>query len=287
MFLPIHPTQPKNVLKPLKTKKSCDDIQSVCSITNHNPPPILSKINGVRFHPTQSFIPPSTGDSDGWKIDWINKFDQTRNEKNAEILKWKTQFEMIQSEYKQLKKKYEAQKKTVRLVTIGTQTKWKQKNVRTQTHAPATTASISVQTEATSTSISTQTEAITTSNATQTESVNTNTTIPDQTPQKRPIEMQFDDPNPFTTPTNYQCHKCQKFFNKKSSLVDHQTETACAGEKILEWRCEVCYKMFTYRGLRVHYAQYIETNHKARGKHAELSPADHRKLLDDHRSSKH
>lgn len=87
-------------------------------------------------------------------------------------------------------------------------------------------------------------------------------------------------------PTNYQCTKCSKYFNKKSSLVDHLTETACAGEKKMDWECVICSKMFTYRGLARHLTQFVINKHAPRGQHAKYDTHYHQTLLNDQKLKK-
>lgn len=283
VFMPIHPSQPRTALKPLKSTKRHGDIPCLPLKSIQAPPAILTKINGVSFHPTKFFTPPDTTNSDEWKVDWINKFDQVRNEHKSELSELKSQYEKLQSEYKQLKTKFEDKNKKRELVTIGTQTKFKRKSKLTQTDTPATTTSISIQTEATTTPtpISTHTEFIPTniSIATQTEFNAPSTS--------NPTHDKFTAKNTSKTPITYECEKCQKRFNKKSSLNDHQSETACADKKLLEWQCKICDKMFTYRGLRVHYGQFIGKTHSHRGKHGDKSEAYHVQLLEEHKKLKH
>lgn len=88
------------------------------------------------------------------------------------------------------------------------------------------------------------------------------------------------------SPTNYQCLICLKYFNKKSSLDDHLTETLCAGEKKLDFNCEICEKMFTHRGLVRHLTQFLNNKHAARGQHAKFDTEYHQKLLNSHKSKK-
>lgn len=85
-------------------------------------------------------------------------------------------------------------------------------------------------------------------------------------------------------PTNYRCPKCSKYFNKKSSLDDHLTETSCAGEKKLDWKCEICKKMYTYRGLTRHLSQFVTNKHIPRGEHGQFSVEQHQSLLNKHKS---
>lgn len=88
------------------------------------------------------------------------------------------------------------------------------------------------------------------------------------------------------SPTNYRCPKCSKYFNKKSSLNDHLTETSCAGEKKMDFKCEICDKMFTHRGLVRHLDQFLTNKHTPRGPHAKISTEYIQTLLNSHKSKK-
>lgn len=87
-------------------------------------------------------------------------------------------------------------------------------------------------------------------------------------------------------PTKYRCPKCSKYFNKKSSLDDHLTETVCAGEKKIDYQCEICKQMYTFKGLTRHLTQFITSKHKARGDHGNFDSAYHQILLSKHKSSR-
>lgn len=94
------------------------------------------------------------------------------------------------------------------------------------------------------------------------------------------------DCNATKSPTNYRCSKCFKYFNKKSGLDDHLTETSCAGEKKLDFKCEICEKMFTHRGLVRHLTQFLNDKHTPRGQHAKFDTEHHQTLLNSHKSKK-
>lgn len=269
-----------------------------------NPPPIATNINGVLFHPTQSFTQPESSDMDSWKLDWMTKFKETREEHNANIENLKRQkHELEQKMEQKLTERDKEIQKWKRLYeervnrVIELKAKCEQKNKKkytsrqTQTVLLTTHASHSTQTDTPATHTSdTQTE----ESELQTAEIN-EVDGPVQIDEVLRVEPVPSDTEAATqqiyysfevAPTNYQCSKCRKFFNKKSSLTDHMTGTACADEKKLDWQCKVCGKWFTFRGLRVHYSQYIKQKHKPNGKHADVSEEDHKTYLETHLSMK-
>lgn len=165
------------------------------------------------------------------------KMEQKLKERDKEIQKWKKLYEERVYRVIELKEKYE-QKIKKKYTSRKTQTVLLTTHTSTQTNTPATHTSYSTQTDTPATHNS----------ATQTEGPQLQTAEIEEVENPAQIdEVQIDEDEPVSSdagavtqqiyysievaPTNYQCRKCSKFFNKKSSLDDHMTETACADEK--------------------------------------------------------
>lgn len=251
---------------------------------NQAPPPIATNIGGIMFHPYKSFHPPQSNDNDPWKKSWMDNFDQCRKQQNTTIDQLKEGLKLKETEHAQelmiwKKRCYAGLKEIEELKSKNkgkldcddkqSKAKIKTKNQRTQTETKHT------ETKNTGTDDlqlpfidkSTQTGA---------------GQLIDNESQTDELQPSSDS----TQPINHQCSKCFKVFKKKSSLDDHMSETACAGDKQLDWQCEVCNKMFTYRGLRVHISQYVTQKHAARGEHGKLTNAEHQTLLQKHKLMK-
>lgn len=311
-FLPFHPFKPSlpQKLKPNKpandSKRLLREFHPYAPPTPNNanvpPPPIATNIKGIMFHPykSQTAIPEFSCNELEWKVKWMEQFDECKTKCNEMVeqktdkidrlkqymkdqtqehydvvQKWKERCGRRDDIIKKLKQKITAMKRHSK--DEETQTEINQMTAETQTDEPVTKHDNESQTTPVDINqLGEAGECLAQGNVSEvivghSEAIEI----------VRAIKIE-------TGRTNYQCKKCLKFFNKKSSLNDHLNETACAGEKILEWRCEACLKMFTYRGLRVHLAQFVSSNpkHKPRGKHAELTLEQHQKMLDDHKSSK-
>lgn len=79
-------------------------------------------------------------------------------------------------------------------------------------------------------------------------------------------------PTPF-----YQCHNCDKIYNKKSTYDDHVAEFCIeSGDK--DMKCPICPKMFTCRGLRLHLNHFATGKHKATKQHSKYTPQQHQIL---------
>lgn len=72
----------------------------------------------------------------------------------------------------------------------------------------------------------------------------------------------------------YLCPHCSYYTTKKSSMDDHAAEF-CKNSPVKNMQCKICYKMFTRRGLRIHFNNYTTGKHFPRGEHADFTPENH------------
>lgn len=79
---------------------------------------------------------------------------------------------------------------------------------------------------------------------------------------------------PNRTAVAHQCPNCSYCTDKKSSLVDHMAEF-CKDRPFKNMTCNICGKLFTRRGLRVHFNDFTTGMHTPRGEHALYSVEDH------------
>lgn len=82
---------------------------------------------------------------------------------------------------------------------------------------------------------------------------------------------------PSPTIKKFKCEECEYATNKSSSFKDHM-QVHNRPEKI--FKCAICKKLFTQRGLRLHINNYVRGQHKPTGKHALLSIAKHKEYRD-------
>lgn len=72
----------------------------------------------------------------------------------------------------------------------------------------------------------------------------------------------------------YLCPHCSYYTSKKSSMDDHVAEF-CENSPVKNIQCKICFKMFTRRGLRIHFNNFTTGKHVPRGGHADFTPEDH------------
>lgn len=72
----------------------------------------------------------------------------------------------------------------------------------------------------------------------------------------------------------YLCPHCSYYTTKKSSMDDHVAEF-CENSPVKNMQCKICFKMFTRRGLRIHFNNFTTGKHFPRGEHADFTPEDH------------
>lgn len=72
----------------------------------------------------------------------------------------------------------------------------------------------------------------------------------------------------------YLCPHCSYYTSKKSSMDDHVAEF-CENSPVKNKQCKICFKMFTRRGLRIHFNNFTTGKHFPRGEHADFTPEDH------------
>lgn len=72
----------------------------------------------------------------------------------------------------------------------------------------------------------------------------------------------------------YLCPHCSYYTTKKSSMDDHVAEF-CGNPPVKNMQCKICFKMFTRRGLRIHFNNFTKEKHSSRGGHADFTPEDH------------
>lgn len=86
----------------------------------------------------------------------------------------------------------------------------------------------------------------------------------------------------------YHCHNCPYWTSKKSSIKDHENEFCTSSKEKISKNmiCPVCKKMFTYRGLRLHFNYYISGKHVAQNDHRNYSPQDHELMIAQHKNLK-
>lgn len=76
----------------------------------------------------------------------------------------------------------------------------------------------------------------------------------------------------------YKCHSCGYKTPKKDNLVKHMV--SCVSGKILDEKCPVCGKSFTYDGLRGHLRYFAIGKHITKNKHAQYTPQQHKTMLE-------
>lgn len=57
-------------------------------------------------------------------------------------------------------------------------------------------------------------------------------------------------------------------------MDDHVAEF-CENSPVKDMQCKICFKMFTRRGLRIHFNNFIKGKHLSRGGHGDFTPEDH------------
>lgn len=76
----------------------------------------------------------------------------------------------------------------------------------------------------------------------------------------------------------HKCTDCPKTFSKLDGLLVHRAEF-CVNPAIKDRECKFCGKKYTRRALRVHINQYVTNKHKPKGKHSNVSMAEHQVYL--------
>lgn len=84
----------------------------------------------------------------------------------------------------------------------------------------------------------------------------------------------------------FACPDCGRTLKKKYNLETHRREHCKESieKKEKKMKCPVCDLVYTYNGLRSHLNQFTgnkKVKHIARGVHSEVSPEDHKSILDD------
>lgn len=72
----------------------------------------------------------------------------------------------------------------------------------------------------------------------------------------------------------HQCSNCGYTTDKKSTLIDHMAEF-CVDVPVKNMECNICGKLFTRRGLRVHFNNFTTGLHVPRGQHSFYTAEEH------------
>lgn len=83
----------------------------------------------------------------------------------------------------------------------------------------------------------------------------------------------------------YRCSNCSFETTKKDTLDKHEA-AFCILEPVLDMKCFICEKLFTYDGLRGHLRYFATSKHSAKNSHAKYSPEDHQMLLEQLKQQK-
>lgn len=72
----------------------------------------------------------------------------------------------------------------------------------------------------------------------------------------------------------HKCPFCSYARSKKSAVNDHVAEN-CKNVPNKNVQCQICYKMFTRRGLRIHFNNFTTGKHAPRGEHGCFTAEEH------------
>lgn len=92
-----------------------------------------------------------------------------------------------------------------------------------------------------------------------------------------------------TTATSkvHKCLHCNYVTMKSNRMKTHQAEGCRNATVIKKIACRICNGTFTRNGLRYHLNQYVKKSNHAQNGHQNVTPKEHRKMLEEIKKSNH
>lgn len=224
---------------------------------------------------SKSAVPKFVNDDDLWKLTWMTEYNSSRqllDEQSKSIIEKSKEIEQLkESNRNQAKLVCEFSKRLMNKNIIIQQLAHCLANGLQKNDAPEEAEIASPQFE--------PNESQPIQSCTDSDDYNTNTEIENEKSIKQAEESEIATNPEKTVSTKreliqYLCPHCSYYTNKKSSMDDHVAEF-CENSPVKNMQCKICFKMFTRRGLRIHFNNFTTGKHAPRGEHADFTPEIH------------